>query len=409
MKPLAEALSVNSSRLLLIQIGYTSEEIEDLHSSGIGAVDLAEISENSAFEILGSTPANVFSTRADWSLWRQKNSSPLVVLVDFYSGAVFRPLELERFAFFGCKGLSSPIPPELTNISLNLRWRFNDIPVFPVCNSHELEVIASTLKKHVRQNQRIYFRGQNNQYNIHRGPKTRELLYGSSDVLEPSMLSTAFRWRFPYISIERYWRTIISDIDYRITGFKDRRWWVEDRFEAIYVSKNAMIAKWNSISVMAIAQHYGMPTYGLDVTTSIDIAWWFATHKYGSNYGHSFYRPHVWEGFSIQSWPVIYVLRSGSGEYIGKLDLPAKRPGRQEAVFAKGGWGPHGNICVDDLIALIVLAPEIGVAPGTTTEIFPGIYEDPMYAELIKLKNKLTEKHPLYIAAGLQYIQDFEI
>ena len=34
---------------------------------------------------------------------------------------------------------------------------------------------------------------------------------------------------------------------------------------------------------MALGQHYGIPTHGLDVTTSLDIATWFATNKWTNN------------------------------------------------------------------------------------------------------------------------------
>jgi hypothetical protein len=202
--------------------------------------------------------------------------------------------------------------------------------------------------------------------------------------------------------VEHLWWAIIADIDYRLTGYSDKRWWVEDRIESIPVGDGA-IARWHGVSTMAMAQHYGVPTYGLDVTQSIMTAWWFATHRFVSS-TISRYLPLCWTGTEMSKWPAIYVFRTSTASRISNLDLPAIRPQRQQAVFAQGGWGTHGNLCVDDLVAVVLLAPEVGTAPGATADIFPLQEHDAMYRELIALKTRLTPKHRLYKAAGLEYV-----
>lgn len=57
-----------------------------------------------------------------------------------------------------------------------------------------------------------------------------------------------------------------------------------------------------------------------------------------------------------------------------------------------------------DLLAVIVLAPEVGVAPVESVFLFPTPANDPFYGELLTLRARLTTTHPLYQAAGLQYV-----
>lgn len=403
---LAEALVAARSKTLLTKVGYDPGEVEDLHESGIGAVDFGELSELAAIEVMGSNPPNLCSPDAAWDEYTPKNSSGRALLVDFYSGAVFRPAELRNFAMFGKSGLSPQFAPILPLAPLDLRWRFASIPALLAHTHEELKRAAAALQGHYAGKNRILFRGQPEQYFIPRQPRTIRLLYGDSSPREPNLLSTASRKQFPYVSTERHWRAIVADIDYRLTGYKDKRWWVEDRMESVCVDKG-MVAKWHRVSTMAVGQHYGIPTYGLDVSESLDAAWWFATHRFKENGSKARYIAHDWSALPLPKWPVIYVFWTGTSVGISELELPATRAGRQGAHFLQGAWGLHGNRCADDLIAVIVLAPEVGVAPGATATLFPKPDDDPLYDELLKLKERLTTAHPLYKAAGLQYVPDY--
>ena len=403
---LTDALMPARSRALLAKAGYAPDEVDDLHESGIGAVDFDELSEIAAIEVMGSNPPNLCSPDAAWDEYTPKRSSGKVMLVDFYSGAIFRPAELRNFAMFGRGGLSPQFAPALPLVPLNLRWRFASIPVLLAQTHGELKRVDAALQETYAGKNRIVFRGQPEQYFIPRESRTLGLLYGDSSLREPNLLSTAFRKHFPYVSTERHWRAIVADIDYRLTGYKDRRWWVEDRMESVFLDQG-MIAKWHRVSTMAMGQHYGIPTYGLDVSESLDTAWWFATHRFKEEGGKACYVPHRWNSLPLQKWPVIYVFWTGTSIGISGLDLPATRPGRQRALFAQGGWGLHGNLCADELIAVIILAPEVGVATGDIATLFPEPKDDPLYGELLKLKARLTSAHPLYKAAGLQYVPDY--
>jgi hypothetical protein len=183
-------------------------------------------------------------------------------------------------------------PTSLPLLPLHYRWRFNSIPAILARSSSELQAVSAGFSQ-AQNGIHIVYRGQTRAYSIPRRYRTSRLLCGEEAFNEPSLLTTAFRQRFEYVRVERFWRAIIADIDYRLTGYSDKRWWVEDRNESIPVGDGA-ITRWHGVSTMAMAQHYGVPTYGLDVTQSIMTAWWFATHRFHSSMSVSRYEAHCW-------------------------------------------------------------------------------------------------------------------
>jgi len=404
---LADVLRPAVSEQLMLRAGYASEDIDDLHSSGILAIDLDAIAPEQIAEILGSDPPSIVSPDVSWSHFEPIGSMGHVALADFYTGALFPPVALKPCGLFGPSGLwPPPMQPFAVDLSLpyQLRNRFNRIPRKAIFSHSQLEYELSLIRSRLGPGAKLFFRGQTSQYFVHRKPKVASLLYGHENVREPSLPSSAFRHHFDYVSAERHWKTIIADIDYRVSGFVDRQWWVEEQSEHIPLGSDGNIASWHSVSTMALAQHYGLPTFGLDVTASLDMAWWFATHKYHSEADVAWYTPYLWAGEDFDSWPAIYVFRCADWNPIDNLDLPAERPRRQKAVLARGSWGFHGNIVADDLIAVFALAPDLGAEPSLVVDVFPNVESDQFFAELLALKSRLGRSHPLNAVAGLDHI-----
>lgn len=404
---LSDVLRPEKSAALMQAIGYSSKDIEDLHGSGILAMDVGALPLEDRLELLGSDPESLLSPHMDLNHFKPLKASGDVVLVDYYTGARLKPMKLGPLAVFGQRGLEphpGPIWSESEQLQA-LRSRFNRIPVRAVTSRHQLDQELELFRKASTPRSSIFFRGQTNQYFVNRRPRVKEFLYGSCSAQEPSLPSTAYRRQFNYLAAERHWKAIVADIDYRLSGFADNRWWVEDDIEHVYLTSGGHIARWHRLSTMSISQHYGLPTFGLDVTTSLDTAWWFATHKFHERDDTAWYTRHEWHEQPTENWPVIYIFRSSDWDPIHNLELAAERPRRQAAVLAHGSWGVHGNIVADDLIAVFVLAPSFGVAPAETRDIFPS--NDPFYRELLSLKASIGDKHPLYCGAGLKHV--FEI
>jgi hypothetical protein len=80
---------------------------------------------------------------------------------------------------------------------------------------------------------------------------------------------------------------------------------------------------------LAFAQHYGLPTPALDVTTDFGVALWFALHTLMGSGGNTSVRP------ASGGEGVVYVIAGGRGEYFGEdlPDLTALRPRRQHGGF----------------------------------------------------------------------------
>jgi hypothetical protein len=130
-----------------------------------------------------------------------------------------------------------------------------------------------------------------------------------------------------------------------------------------------------SLFALSLAQHYGLPTAGLDVTDSLDVALFFALMKYQ--------RPR--EGYLADyvpveksgDFPVIYVLCPSERFQLDyntfrPPHFPVGRPDKQRARFMHTGWGFSTNACARQIFLAFYLDPDgdFGRIP-TPQEMFP--------------------------------------
>ncbi len=167
-----------------------------------------------------------------------------------------------------------------------------------------------------------------------------------------------------------------------------------------------LLYEWEML-VMGLAQHYGIPTHGLDITTSIEVALWFAFHEWYEYAAASseccWYRRLVREPKSAtDEYPVLYIIATDRDlkrdlDQVEFAELPAVRPTRQHAYLHYGGWGLHTNICAEDVVAAVFLS-ELFEPPDlpSVQYLFPDEKEDPLYGELLELKRKA-------ISTGLEW------
>ena len=398
--------SADLGRALLARAGVSSADSEALLGSGFFAVDKDILPTELELLLMNAEPVDLVHPSfqlQDYSRYSQPKGVK-VVIVDRFTGAIFRPARLTEAAVFGRFGDSldlSYLGQQVTEIG---RSRFHQFPYFDVEEPNTLARLCETLKHHEEQaGFKILFRGQTREYLLGRRPEVTSFLYGKSDVREPSLPSNAFRNKFNYSIAEPYVRLILREILYRRTKRHDKKHWVEDRFEELNI-----LGLGNELSaaiqdVMGIGQHYGIPTYGIDATSSWETAFWFATHKFGNDNGKSFFAAYQWVNRESHKWPIIYVLRTKSFTDLHLMSYPSIRAKAQNAFFLGGSWGLHGNAAANDIICALRLNPAVGFDTHDVAEIFPMPSSDAMYRELLEAKRRYRSD-PLFTKIGLDQV-----
>lgn len=306
-------------------------------------------------------------------------------LIDMVYQSLLSPLELRPCAIYGCGDIA--IPPYLMALrpSNYLRVRHRRIPCFLAYDASFLVEIAEAVLQDYP-NRKIAFRGQTREYTLSREPLVKQFLFGSDDAREPSLLATAVRAEFPYELWYHYWYLDILNLALKYN--KELSDVLLDEWKFYHMS-----GRWE-LFLMAAAQHYGIPTYGLDLTTDLEIAIWFALFqgRTQSNQGELCYTPRFWYGRNHEDWPVVYFFSVDEDipdekSFFGVLNIDALRPRVQKALFEFGSWGLHINQPAEHLVAAAYLAPEFDCNPVAPVQmIFPPPQRDIFYTELLRLR-----------------------
>jgi len=132
---------------------------------------------------------------------------------------------------------------------------------------------------------------------------------------------------------------------------------------------------------LAIAQHYGLPTSGLDVTDRLDVALFFGLMRFDKPAGR--YRATYSRQTEFESMPVLYLLfppeqHQFEYERYRAAGFPRGRPDAQSARFMHMGWGHADNACADRIFLALYLDPEgdYGRIPSPG-QLFPKGADDP--------------------------------
>lgn len=242
-------------------------------------------------------------------------------------------------------GLTNKIPKysgdNLENYGF-LRVPFRKIPRVKLKNRLELNKFINSIQNKDK-NLILQFRGQNKEHYIERSPEEKQSLYGDASIMEPSLIPSAVRRNILMEDIMPLWNNLLHQyLDSLISKVP-----IDNR---IIFSRELVNFKTNvkfSVFSLAIAQHYGFPSVGLDSTTNIETALFFATHKFYNENGKCFYKYNLNE---LELPPVIYVLvpadrlHSDYNEF--KPDYTEfLRPDKQNAKFLHTGWGLNKNRC----------------------------------------------------------------
>jgi hypothetical protein len=239
-------------------------------------------------------------------------------------------------------------------------------------------------------NVRGMWRGQSRHWSLQRGALDKMRLYGDPAADEPSLLPSAARQGVYFPDFFEAWSGIL---DFFIPKRLERHAAIDEsqsdriRREAASFRSTYAYRAWG----LATAQHYGLPSVGLDLTSDIRVALYFALHRFktdASTGAMSVTRA------TEEDDPVIYGLGVFDHDLLEDAKLaPAwlqcARPHAQKAFFFGTAWGESINRAADRVyIAARLRGHTKWASPLSTAEVFPSASNDDFLAFLIEEKER---------------------
>lgn len=314
------------------------------------------------------------------------------LLMDKYYRAPFVARRLDCIGCYGAKDVLrdhyQDFYRSVTPASL-VRCKHYCVPVIEISSTEEIANHVANIPIH--HDEGLFFRGQTRFYKIYRTSGVRELLFANSCSIEPSLVTSAARNpKYDYDSLHfalKYFiqSKVLSGVSGQGTG-KIKVW------QSKAVSPDCDL----DYAVMALAQHYGLPTHGLDVTRREDVALWFATNKFvkGADGRTScqFLEASDWPE-ERDSWPVVFVHQCVTNTVkaslqdcldLAQFGFRALRPERQEARFFLGGHSDHQNRLAETVVCIFRLRPGTYKTDMTFDWLFPKPADDSAYRLMLE-------------------------
>jgi len=375
--------------------GYTGEEAEALTSSGIVVIPtelagplLAAQESSLGMPVFGSIPIDEFNLANPSA---KPSAASLVepggLIIDSYYRTPFRTRVLDAHALYGEKDVLrdhyTDFYKSLEAESL-LRCKHYCVPVVAVASLAEIHEVVDRIPE--RSESGLRFRGQSRLYHLSREDSVKRLLFGSSTSLEPSLTTSASRGDHDYDRTHFLLKHFLSERIFARSEATGDRELLERWREACFSGACEL-----DYALIALAQHYGLPSHGLDVSTDVDIAAWFATHALSIAPGAAAeYRPREEAGWPAQrdSSPVVLVHQVVTYSVAASLQncllleefgLAARRPIRQAAEFFFGGHTDHRNRLAESLVCVLRLEQGDYRTAHTFHNLFPRPEHDDGY------------------------------
>lgn len=238
------------------------------------------------------------------------------------------------------------------------------------------------------------WRGQPQHFPLPRDPLDMLRLYGESDPNEPSLLPSAGRKSIYFPDLAEAWCGLLDlYIEERLATFaltETEQRMREFRREAENFASGYKYRGW----ALATAQHYGLPSVGLDLTSDIRVALYFALNRI---------EPDPKTGVisvrrvTAEEDPIIYGL--GVFEYdlledekLAPAWLTCARPRAQKAFFFGSAWGDSVNAAADRVyIAARLKNHSAWPCPITTEQAFPSAADDTFLDFLLRARARFRE------------------
>lgn len=299
------------------------------------------------------------------------------IVVDSYYGQVYTAKKDLPLGLYGC---TNDLPMYSGDEAADLGWLrvpFRRIPRLLVRNRDELDAIVGTSWS-ADPNLKVFYRGQVREYFLSRKSSVREVLFGDEHALEPSLLPSCVRAGLSLEAIGPEWSTVVqlymASAFYKLAA---KGWASEQTLRRIQEEMTRQASGYNLwFFLLALAQHYGLPSAGLDVTSNLEVALYFALTEF---------TPHpddrslmVTQRRSSEGCPsVLYMLANYQEHWfdfaqVRPMGFPLARPDAQDAFFLHTGWGYGSNKIARYMFLALYLDPkgDWGHIPETR-EVFP--------------------------------------
>jgi hypothetical protein len=237
------------------------------------------------------------------------------------------------------------------------------IPRIPVSDREEL---LAHLQRFRFADPKVFMllRGQPQEYLLGRASRTNEVLFDRADATEPSLPPSSERAGIDMNALLPEWLALLDGFLWAHSP-EDKRDYLQ-RYSQTY--PRALLG-------LSLAQHYGLPSAGLDVSGDLDIALFFALTRFRRQPGRLGLVP---ERIGPADEPVLYVFMTPEKFAFGHRELglaewiPAFRPLAQDAYFLHTGWGMSRNENARHIVAALYLDPagDYGEIPAPA-EVFP--------------------------------------
>jgi len=314
------------------------------------------------------------------------------LLIDEYYGRIFTPETYQLFTnLYGVDEKMNYYPCGITeDIFDTLRVPYRKIPIYKI---KDIKHLPSYIKRIESNNSdyEILLRGQNKLWEIQQREKNEKLyLYGSENVKEPSFLPSYLRSNFDEFFIQSMWinqaAILLNDIDYDYSTLLSKSEYEMYQNQVFFLKNSPAFI----LYALGIAQHYGMPSIGLDLTKSLNVAIWFATFNIDiDKNGFATVNP-----ISDFKESIIYVFRCPKNSVFSYHQVrpsifPNGRPDAQNAWFGHVGWGLAKNQLASYLICGFKMEQDFlsEIPQNFYKELFPNQDEDYILDYFLKMKN----------------------
>ncbi|WP_425618994.1 FRG domain-containing protein [Anatilimnocola sp. NA78] len=328
--------------------------------------------------------------------------------LDHKYGRVFTRNRIVRRAVYGrTEKMEHYVKLDGLAIVEELRVPYRRIPIFAVSSLQEIMSAIDRLTS-ANQSHKLLLRGQSRTYMLNRNSADSNLLYGAT-VNEPSFLPSFLRADFDDLTLQSIWHNqaavLLHDVgcDYRKTLSESSMQAYADDVAALRRSPD-----FDGFS-LGIAQHYGLPSVGLDLTDDINVAAWFALYTISTDgNGHA-----ACSILPDDAEPTVFVFRCPletifDYRYVRPKQFPVGRPDRQSAWFAHVGWGAATNQMGSYLMCGFRLTPQMydQLPADFSRYLFPSTTDDSILGFFRKMKG--LPKHEGECRRALQRIYFFE-